>query len=144
MYRQGRPEDPVFAPDEWLYMRAAREHIDTGRLLPAAISFTEQSVNRSKYSEPEWVLIPRYHHCGIGAFLVRDIPANLASPASVSYAFRPVHVPLEDNYAHSEVRTFRGGVYEPHSGKKVNQTVKAAFRAQLADRAIILKPAASA
>ena len=139
MFRNGRPVDPDFEPEEELYLRCLPDQVDGQYLLPTAIKFTNQSVNRGRYSKPEWVLIPDWLHLGIASFEVRDVPPTPESLGDVRYEFKVEHDPFEDNYAHSEIRTYKNGVYEPGAGKKVNSKVKQRFRAIVCDRARILR-----
>jgi hypothetical protein len=137
MYRAGRPADPHFEPDERLFHRCLKVHLEFGRVLPAAFRSPDFSVNRSKYSEPVDVLVPVYRRWGIACFEVAVIPSEMSSPGGVSYQFQVDHIPEEDNYAHSEVRTYKSG---KHSRKlKVHDVVKKQFRQILSDSAILLK-----
>lgn len=138
MYRQNRDPDPVFLPDEKLFRRFEETNVEGNRLLPSAISFRGWSVNRGNYSEPEDVLLPAWTNQGIAFFCVQDVPPCLcAAGSSVQYDFQVEHDPLEENYAHSEVRTYKDKVYvkDPDPPK----TVKKQFRQILSDRIIILK-----
>ncbi len=137
MYRRGRPVDPIFAPSEDLYYRCQLEHVLENRLLPTALRFPDFSVNRAKYSQPEDVLVPSYVLWGIAAFKVEDLPSERQSDANTFYTWNVVHDPNEDNYAHSEVRTYKNG----HYGKDLNvsKMIKKEFRQILSDRARILK-----
>ena len=80
MFRNGRHRDPVFLPNEELYIRfdkIAGENVD-----PACIKVPVQSVNRSKYSKAGWVLLARYPKFldwGYGSFKVSDIPESITS-----------------------------------------------------------------
>lgn len=141
MFRNGRPLDPVFEPTEDLYLRCSAEHVDVEQkhALPLAVTFTNQSVNRGKYSKPEWVLVPRWFDWGIAAFTVQDVPESLSSEGKVRYDFKVEHDPLEDNYAHSEIRTYKGGRYEPDAGKKVTKQVKLRFRTSLCEKARLIR-----
>ena len=110
LLQQGRAIDPEFAPGESLYLRYSPQ-IEATEDLPAsamAIRFPDFSVNRGKYSEPEDVLIPNWPDFGIAAFRVRDVPTSV-SGRGIVYEFKVEHDPLELNYAHSEVRTYKDG-----------------------------------
>jgi hypothetical protein len=139
MYQRGRPVDPHFEPDERLYLRVHEDHLDSGRLGAGAIRFTEQSVNRGKYSQPEWVLIPRFFDWAIAQFTVQDVPNSIASPGGPVFTFKTEHLPEQDNYSHSEIRTYKNRAYEKNAGKKVSNKVKLQFRAKLANAATIIK-----
>jgi hypothetical protein len=137
MYRQDRLVDPEFAPSEDLYYRCQAQHVAESRLLPTALRFPDFSVNRAKYSLPEDVLIPDYQTWGIAAFQVKDIPPDQKSDASTTYTWGVIHDPNVDNYAHSEIRTYKNGYYAKNLD--VSKTVKKAFRQILSDRARIIK-----
>lgn len=111
-------------------------HVDGTKLLAQAISFRNWSVNRQKYSEPEDVLVPDWPDWGIAAFRVADIPLSLESASGSRFDFRVEHVPLEENYAHSEIRTYKNGLYVENPDPP--QTIKKKFRQMLSDRSTIL------
>lgn len=145
MYQNGREPVPYFAPDELLYMRVEPDHVNSeGMLIPFAFRLPSQSVNRSKYSEPEWVLIPNYQEWGILSFERQDVPEELRSnqpppDQSVEYRFEVEHHPCDDNYSHSEIRAYRKGQKEFNKGLGVVRTVKQKFRMRLSECATILK-----
>lgn len=145
MFQDSRGIDPNFASDELLYRRCCpHEILDSVRLDPNAISFPDWSVNRQKYSEPEDVRIPSgnalYLCCAVAGFTVSDIPFKI--DPDIVFNFIIEHKPEPDNYAHSELVTYKNGV----SGKeiknfKVSNTVKKTFRLNLSDKTkIILSP----
>ena len=137
MYRRGRRVDPYFEPSEKLYRRCQVGHVVAGRILPQAFRSPDFSVNRGKYSEPEDVLIPSYERWGIVGFQVKDVPSRVFSGGGAQFEFRVDHDPEENNYSHSEVRTYKNGRFDPKL--KVARTVKKEFRQRLSDRAIVLK-----
>lgn len=149
MYRNGR--DPVqwFAPEENLFQRINSEDLDeSGRLLPTAFRVPCQSVNRAKFSEPEWVLIPTFEKLGIVAYAVKDVPLRIpveqqtAKQKASDYVFRVKHVPQDDNYSHSEVQSFREGELDFHPSLRVAKSVSEKFKMKLAARArVIRRPA---
>ena len=138
MYRNGRLIDPFFDEDELLYNRCLSEHVYREQLLPTGIRFPDWSVNRAKYSEPEDVLVPNFQDWGIAQFEVRNIPKSLISPApgNVKFDFKVEHDPLNDNYSHSEVRTYKNG----HHSKNLNvsTTVKKEFRQMLSEKTVLI------
>lgn len=69
--------------------------------------------------------------------MVRDVPPRLQNEAGREFEFRVVHVPEEDNYAHSEIRTYLDGEHPP--AKEVNPGVKKEFRQRLADRCRVIR-----
>ena len=55
MMQLDKPVDDVFKPDEPLYRRVPHESWDEDRVNIDAIDLPDMSVNRGKYSEPQWV-----------------------------------------------------------------------------------------
>ena len=93
------------------------------------------SVNRSKYSEPGDVLYslyPKYIDWGVAEFRVEDLPASLESEDESVFEWKVEHAPEEGNYAHSEVRTYRNGIYS--RGLDPPKLVKKRFRLIMSDR----------
>lgn len=125
--RLGRVVDPNFEPSEQLYRRFHRDHFLAGEVLAQAITFPAFSVNREKYSQANDVLLG-YPTYGVLSFPVRGVPAECASPDGRVFRFRVEHVPEEDNYAHSEVRTYSN---EERAAKDPPKTVKKLFRTRL-------------
>lgn len=117
LYWSGRVPDQVFLPDELLYFRVPgfNEH---GNVDAAHIPFPDTSVNRSKYSSPEHLLLVRYPQFidqKVAQFFVRDIPSSAVSgdkkrTFDIKIVHDPVRPPeeLEENYAHSEIQSFDG------------------------------------
>jgi len=139
MYRNDRPVDPHFASEEFLYRRCRQADVHGERLLPYAIRFyPDWSVNRSKYSEPEDVLYPSYLDWGVASFQVQDIPPHMVSGGGILFEFKAEHVPEDDNYAHSEVRTFKNGVHERKA--ELPNLIKKEFRQLLSERARVVTP----
>ncbi len=154
MWRQGREIDPEFEPTEPLFSRCAKKDIvegdenSTDVLSSIAVRFPDFSVNRGKYSEPEDVLIPSvgqppdiYAQMGIVKFTVGTARWGHQPNASpIKYEMRVEHNPDEDNYSHSEVKTYKDGNYD--SGVKINTTIKKEYRARLARGAeVVRRPA---
>ena len=140
MYRNDRAVDAEFLPSELLYYRisvlgpigSCPEGVD--------IRLPENSVNRGKYSEPRDILFPNYFHLGVAEFPVSKIPA----PRTVTdqqgktrvYELKVEHDPMEDNYAHSEVRAFREHLRVTHTGK-IPVDLKSEFRQLIAEAMVI-------
>jgi hypothetical protein len=113
MYRLGRPVVETFRSDEQLYRRYRREDIVNGKITPAALKFpkkndnTGQSVNRSLLSKPEdalWSDAKRYDGWGVYQFPATCLPRNvLCSHTGRKFTFFPKHVPIWNNYAHTEI-----------------------------------------
>lgn len=139
LLRRGRPVDPEFSPSELLFRAIARKDLTAeGYLLPTAFEFPDFSVNREKYSEPKDVILQRPSH-GVAAFEVQDVPEELEGPEG-PYHFTVEHAPEEDNYAHSEVRTYKQG--QRHL-KKPPRALRTLFRLQLSARVRLLKEPAA-
>jgi hypothetical protein len=140
MWQNGRPVDPHFEPTEALYYRCTPGHVinDGQSLSPAGIKFPNTSVNRGKYSEPEDVLIspvdkpiPGIELMKIAVFSVQDVTFSITLPLPAkSCDFKVEHVPLPDNYSHSEVRAYKDGKFEEKTS--FGETVKKEYRARLA------------
>lgn len=133
MYRRWRREDQSFHPSENLYMRFEDHGLSISAQEPTAtqiireqIRTLDQSVNRSKYSRPEDVLFPRNFSWGILAFPVCDVPNNLLSGTGISIEFKVTHVPLWNNYAHSEIHAFNASTH--HRQNRLSNKVKREFR----------------
>lgn len=140
LLRKGRPPCQHFEPDERLFRRIQKQHVlDTGGIISLGVRFPCFSVNREEFSEPEDVLLPCYHDHGICAFTVADVPKGPERPegSDYTYTFDVVHVPEEKNYAHSEVRAYRDGVYDP--SHRVASSVKKRFRMALRQRMNVTK-----
>lgn len=113
MYRRGRPIVNEFRTSELLYRRFRREDFRDGIILPSALKFpnknnkTGQSVNRSAFSQPAdalWTPMHRLHGLGVFQFPVSCLPERCTcSQTNRQFVFFPKHVPLSNNYAHSEI-----------------------------------------
>lgn len=138
MLRRGRAVVDNFALDEPLYWRCNREHVAALPGSGLAVRFPDFSVNRggAGFGPPEDVLLPSWPNWGVAAFLVRDIPARLDTEAA-TYTFGVVHLPDDYNYAHSEVRTYKGGLYEKDMEIK-SKAIKKQFRQLLGEKTIII------
>ncbi len=135
MYRKGRPVIPTFDFAESIFLRYGIDDFLDGQLIPAAIRFPKQSVNRGSLSKPEDVLFHengKYDGLGAVAFTVVDIPERIIGDQGSTYVFFMHHDPHEDNYAHSEIwsdQEQRTGEY-----RKPSPSVKLKFRIQLCQR----------
>lgn len=142
LIQRDRLIDDQFEGDELLYHRFPKL-LDVGdQIYPSTIRFPNFSVNRSKYSESFDVLIPEYFDWGIYSFQVQDIPDPYSTTGGKDnetlYEFYAEHVPLKDNYSHSEVRVSKDGIYDEEMKIK-NKILKKTFRFKLSDKATILK-----
>jgi hypothetical protein len=114
MWRKGRPVVETFDPDEWLYFRVSPQNVVNGQLSSAVVDMPAQSVNRSKFSEPNWALIPPpdkpesayagFHVFGVQA---KNVPTGTKSGPSWWYGVE--HLPEDYNYSHSEIRATEDG-----------------------------------
>ncbi len=140
--RNNRPAVQEFDPQERLFHRYNELIEEGGCFYPASIRFPDFSVNRELFSEPEDVLLPIYQDYGVAAFKVEDIPGEQVVEQGTSketvYNFTVVHVPESENYAHSEVRVEKDGVYKNNLRVK-NKEVKRNFRFKLSERLIMLR-----
>ncbi len=138
LLRGGRPVDPVFGPEERLYRRLRVLDIDSeGRIEPTSLESPDFSVNRGKYSEPADVILSDSSH-GIASFTVADVPESVLSAEEVEFRFPVEHDPLDSNYSHSEVRSYKGG-RRLGPRKKPPKAIKTLFRLSLVPRLEILK-----
>jgi len=139
MYRNNRLVDPNFQKDERLYYRCQEDFFDEkGNIVGSSIKFPTCSVNRGKYSKPEDVLLPDYLNWGIVEFQVGNIPAQLKTPDGKEFDFKVEHDPTEENYSHSEIRTYKDGLI-PKTNKQVADSVKKSFRTIVSQYAVVLK-----
>lgn len=99
----------------------------------AAIPFPAFSVNREKYSRAEDVRHGHPEH-GIFAFEVQAIPCQVEESP---YHFGVEHLPEEENYSHSEVRTYLEG--QP-SEREPPKSVRKLFRQRLLARCKLIAP----
>ena len=109
MLRNGRPPVPEFDPQERLFRRVSPD--DWGDPHPEvdALDLPDMSVNRGRpFGEPEWVLLEgdEFETWGIVYFEVQGIPERMTHQDGRVYTSRAVHVPLKENYPHSEVQAF--------------------------------------
>lgn len=141
---------------ELLYRRCDPNHLDeAGRVLPIAVEQFNLSVLRSGFaSDPDharWdsrvaakdgdaLVYPDWH--------VLEVSVNDASlerrpenPAAQPHYLRPVHAPIADNYAHSELGLFKGEgaakrlEREGDAKGEESKLAKRQFRAIVAERA---------
>jgi len=138
MRRNGRPEDQAFQATEKLFRRYTRAHYMNGQFSNTGFAFdSPQSVNREKYSEITDVLFSEteeFANWGVLSFMVKDLPSSFPSD-DPRYTFFPMHVPMEDNFAHSEVwcdNVPPTGVY-----LKPSKSVRKLFRTLLSQRIVV-------
>ncbi|MCY3022907.1 MAG: hypothetical protein NTW87_28345 [Planctomycetota bacterium] len=141
MKRNGRPPDPQFDPEERLFMRFA--HLSGAHVDATEIRCPDQSVNRGKYSKQEWVLLPSWRDWGIACFQVRSVPQHLLGGGTAQSYFMVEHVPLDDNYSHSEIQAFADPVRQQRQ-KRTSPAVGLQFRTLLSQQTLVLQPPAGA
>ncbi|MEX2213625.1 MAG: hypothetical protein WD768_05830 [Phycisphaeraceae bacterium] len=125
-----------------------------GRLAPSSINvqppgieFPAMSVNRGKYSEPGDVRLANWRdenweRWGVAQFMVGDVSSEpteeIAAKLQHCWTWSVAHVPEEENFAHSEVRTSKDGEYR---AAKPPDVVKKWFRMELSKRTrVIIEP----
>jgi hypothetical protein len=135
MFRKGRPIVSLFSPEEDLYIRF--NQVDGNKVHPMCIRYPNQSVNRGNYSDPDWVLIPKskFWDWGYGAFKVKDVPKALISVGGARNNLTVEHDPLEENYAHTEIRAYKNSIRV----KNPNKSILAKFQVRLSQKIHILR-----
>ena len=142
--------DPLFTSDEKLYHAVRKRHVQAGTtILPDAIRLPSISCNREKYcSCPESVLAifrdkPEEEYIYVAVLVAGNLPPPASVNEEVFWEFLIAHIPLLDNYSHSEVRVGRrGGQYD---GKVTGSAVlKLKLRTLLAGKMCILSDSAPA
>jgi hypothetical protein len=113
MRANGRPEDPHFVADEYLFRRIPTQIWDDPAedLGIEAIELPDISVGRSKYGHAEWVRFDvingrHYEDWAVIGVQVGDIPPELWQEGVFHFEFRACHAPGEYDYPHSEIRAF--------------------------------------
>src|SRR4051794_25169322 len=106
MKTKGRTPVPFDDLEEYLYRRVAPELWDESGIEVDAIELPDMSVNRSRFGPPRWARLAdeRCKDWAVVGFMVQDIPPEMLHLGVVRYTFSPEHVPLKNNYPHSEVR----------------------------------------
>ena len=99
--------------------------------------------NRGFHSEPEDVLWPHWPSYGIFCFpagCVLEVIPTLGNEATAyTVGVRIDHVPEEDNYAHSEVRMYSNGSFDPSF--RPNALIRKFVRTEISRQTRILKMA---
>jgi hypothetical protein len=139
-----RRPDPIFAPTEKLFRRYSLTHFQDGEFTGMALSFSNPiSVNRSKYSRALDVLFSEaneWEGFGVVSFQVRHIPPRLLV-AEPTFCFYVAHTPLQDNYAHSDIRSHRINE-DPNTFIRPSSGVRKILRTELS-RALVWEIRAS-
>lgn len=115
MKRSGRPAIETFDDQEYLYRRVPTAIWPSADvpLTVDAVKLPDISMARSALGHPEWLRLDT--HAGIfrknwgviGLQCVRIRPAFQPADGP-PFTYRIVHVPLDDDYPHSEVQAFEG------------------------------------
>ena len=142
MFQRVRQIVADFDGRELLYLRYGMSDFLDGQLSPGSIRFPKTSVNRGSLSEPEDALFAedgRFNGLGVVEFRVFDIPSRIDQEQGPAYFFFMQHVPLQENYAHSEIwsdQDVKGS--DPNPAMRIyrvpSKTVKLRFRIMLAQR----------
>lgn len=139
MLRADRDVDHSFLPRHRLFIRCTTEDVADGRLIGSRVPYKNTSVNWSKYSKA-WDVIFDYPGFGFAQFIVRRLPKQLPKELpdrnARTFTFFPGHVPLENNFSHSEIWTFRDGQRFPEA--ELSKTAKKEFRTILSDHSLLL------
>jgi hypothetical protein len=113
MCANGRPPDPHFHPEEFLFRRIPILLWDQpGEPLSVdAVKLPDISVGRSKYGHAEWARFDcvhgnHYEDWGVVAVQVQDIPGEQWKEGVFHFTFQACHAPSEKDYSHSEIRAF--------------------------------------
>lgn len=130
--RNSRPKDEIFAPDEYLFRRVEPDLWRESGVDIDAVMLPNMSVYRQKYSLPEWALLEsdQLADWAVVGFKVRDLPSPLMHLGVQLHTFEPRHIPLDENYAHSEVWAFRDGVHI-HAKRDIDRILHARWRERL-------------
>ena len=131
--RNGRPVDNDFPDEERLFFRIEEAVLADGeKIPPSAVPFPNTSMNRERYSLPEDVLLGKQGFLVYGT-AVAQVRINHQTTsdrgASTYYRLCPIHVPLEDNYSHTELRVFKND--ERSHAPNLTRNVKRHFRGKI-------------
>lgn len=140
LHQGERLPDPIFLPEEELFIRF--NQIDgSGNVAISEIRYVDQSGNRSKYcSRPSYILLSNYDNWGYGSISIKDIldiPGIITTKSGVNNSCEVAHMPLTDNYSHSEIWTYRNGVRVTNNNKK--KKIGLLFRLEICQKINVLK-----
>jgi hypothetical protein len=139
MIQAGRGPDDQFLPGHRLYRRCKKDEVIGDHLTGASIRIENMSTNWSRYSK-SWDVIFDFPNYGIARLRVGDLPHNLpvAQPPGTPvapHAFRPQHVPLPENYSHTEIWVYKA---DERLRRVSADTVKKEFRQIISDRSFVI------
>lgn len=122
MMQRDKLVDDSFTPTEQLYRRVPHAYWDDDHVNVDAIELPDMSVNRGKFSEPQWVRLlgDEFRDWGVIGFRVEDIPTEMQHLGVHIFRFRPKHVPHKHNYPHSEVQAFYSKAESPSDEEHIN------------------------
>jgi len=138
LLRNGRAPDQAFRWHHLLYQRCTNEDVCDTQILSARIKYDAASSNWSKYAKP-WDVIFDHPNHGIIQHAVVNLPQELPKNVPVKtkpklHSFRPVHVPEDLNYSHTEIQAFHGN----EKAKKIGELAKKEFRTLMAQCGVVL------
>lgn len=107
MLKNQRPRVQEFDANELLYRRVPLDLWEdpADDIEVDAVALPDMSVLRSRFAHPEWARLEDDAHAewGVIGFQVHNIPSDLLHLGVFKWTFGPRHVPLDENYPHSEV-----------------------------------------
>jgi hypothetical protein len=129
-----RSPETTIPADEALYRSVEKDHVDEHGVLAAAVEMPACSFNRSKYSNPEDVIVSsRPKENGVLEITPRELPPPVPRASGEPYEFFAADDPIDGNDAHCEVRIRRTGI-EYKANHKPNRDILLKARAELAKR----------
>jgi hypothetical protein len=85
--------------------------------------------------------LPSYIEFSIGAIRVEDVQISMTSPGNISFELKVEHVPEDDNYGHSEIRTYKNGAQlGKDERKKINQPTRLEIKQKIAEKIVVVLP----
>jgi hypothetical protein len=115
MFKRDRDRVPNFDENERLYHRTDPAFVEPDGTVDAvhiSFRFPDLSSNRSKFSEPWYVLYPRseYGELAVVKCRHRDIPSSVQGDGRDApvHDVKIEHDPMDDNYGHCETRIYKG------------------------------------
>jgi hypothetical protein len=153
MKQEGKAAHQDFLPEERLFRRFRSGDVVEGEILPSSLRFNEPpSFCRERYAKPEDTIHPNcagsrdVSGFGVFALKVLTVRIEIKDRADKSYLFLPVHKPLANCYAHSQVHcaTSTDGLPPASEPDHVEppKEIRDAFRVQLASNlSVLINPA---
>jgi hypothetical protein len=140
MLRKDRAAHQEFDDSEMLYYRLKQPCGEIGdHPIGLDMEYPDFSVNRQKHGGlRDFVLIPNWKYLGIAEFAKGSIPGPDFSEGNIEYSWGVTHIPLDENYHHSEIWTYKGGTHCQRSSQ-VNKIVFRRFRQRISEAMTITK-----